>query len=288
MKYTRVKRKFNFKKYGYEILLTIVGCFIMACGTSLFLLPNKLSTGGFSGIATIAYFILNLPMGITILVLNIPLFIIGYLRLGKIFFSKTIIGTLLLSVFIDLLEKVPPLTHNQFLASVYGGIVVGIGSAINLKAMASTGGSDLLAYIIRSFKPYYQTSTLIIGIDTVIVALNVFFLRNIEIGLYSAIAIFLMGKMIDLVFEGVNFTKIILIISDKYEQIAKKVEKTIERGSTAIYAKGMYKKEDKMMLLCVASRNEVSKIKQLATNIDENAFIIITNARETWGEGFRK
>ncbi len=288
MKYTRVKRKFNFKKYGYEILLTIVGCFIMACGTSLFLLPNKLSTGGFSGIATIAYFILNLPMGITILVLNIPLFIIGYLRLGKIFFSKTIIGTLLLSVFIDLLEKAPPLTHNQFLASVYGGIVVGIGSAINLKAMASTGGSDLLAYIIRSFKPYYQTSTLIIGIDTVIVALNVFFLRNIEIGLYSAIAIFLMGKMIDLVFEGVNFTKIILIISDKYEQIAKKVEKTIERGSTAIYAKGMYKKEDKMMLLCVASRNEVSKIKQLATNIDENAFIIITNARETWGEGFRK
>ena len=288
MKYTRVKRKFNLKKYGYEILLTIVGCFIMACGTSLFLLPNKLSTGGFSGIATIAYFILNLPMGITILVLNIPLFIIGYLRLGKIFFSKTIIGTLLLSVFIDLLEKAPPLTHNQFLASVYGGIVVGIGSAINLKAMASTGGSDLLAYIIRSFKPYYQTSTLIIGIDTVIVALNVFFLRNIEIGLYSAIAIFLMGKMIDLVFEGVNFTKIILIISDKYEQIAKKVEKTIERGSTAIYAKGMYKKEDKMMLLCVASRNEVSKIKQLATNIDENAFIIITNARETWGEGFRK
>jgi len=288
MKYTRVKRKFNFKKYGYEILLTIVGCFIMACGTSLFLLPNKLSTGGFSGIATIAYFILNLPIGITILVLNIPLFIIGYLRLGKIFFSKTIIGTLLLSVFIDLLEKAPPLTHNQFLASVYGGIVVGIGSAINLKAMASTGGSDLLAYIIRSFKPYYQTSTLIIGIDTVIVALNVFFLRNIEIGLYSAIAIFLMGKMIDLVFEGVNFTKIILIISDKYEQIAKKVEKTIERGSTAIYAKGMYKKEDKMMLLCVASRNEVSKIKQLATNIDENAFIIITNARETWGEGFRK
>ena len=288
MKYTRVKRKFNLKKYGYEILLTIVGCFIMACGTSLFLLPNKLSTGGFSGIATIAYFILNLPMGITILVLNIPLFIIGYLRLGKIFFSKTIIGTLLLSVFIDLLEKAPPLTHNQFLASVYGGIVVGIGSAINLKAMASTGGSDLLAYIIRSFKPYYQTSTLIIGIDTIIVALNVFFLRNIEIGLYSAIAIFLMGKMIDLVFEGVNFTKIILIISDKYEQIAKKVEKTIERGSTAIYAKGMYKKEDKMMLLCVASRNEVSKIKQLATNIDENAFIIITNARETWGEGFRK
>ena len=288
MKYTRVKRKFNFKKYGYEVLLTIVGCFIMACGTSLFLLPNKLSTGGFSGIATIIYYVLKIPMGVTIFILNIPLFALGYIRLGKRFLSKTIIGTALLSLFIDLLDKAPSLTHNQILASVYGGIIVGIGSAINLKAIASTGGSDLLAYIIRSYKPNYQTSTLIIIIDTIIVGLNVIFLKNIEIGLFSAIAIYLMGKMIDIVFEGVNFTKIILIISDKYEQIAKNVDKTIERGSTAIYAKGMYKKENKMMLLCVASRNEVSKIKQLATNIDKDAFIIITNARETWGEGFKR
>ncbi len=288
MKYTRVKRKFNFKKYGYEVLLTIVGCFIMACGTSLFLLPNKLSTGGFSGIATIIYYVLKIPMGVTIFILNIPLFALGYIRLGKRFLSKTIIGTALLSLFIDLLDKAPSLTHNQILASVYGGIIVGIGSAINLKAIASTGGSDLLAYIIRSYKPNYQTSTLIIIIDTIIVGLNVIFLKNIEIGLFSAIAIYLMGKMIDIVFEGVNFTKIILIISDKYEQIAKNVNKTIERGSTAIYAKGMYKKENKMMLLCVASRNEVSKIKQLATNIDKDAFIIITNARETWGEGFKR
>lgn len=288
MKYTRIKKNLNLKKYGYEILLTIVGCFIMACGTSLFLLPNKLSTGGFSGIATIAYYVIKIPMGITIFILNVPLFVMGYLRLGKRFLSKTIIGTALLSIFIDLLEKAPPLTHNQTLASVYGGIVVGIGSAINLKAIASTGGSDLFAYIIRSYKPYFKTSTLIIVVDTVIVTLNVLFLKNIEIGLYSAIAIYLMGKMIDLVFEGVNFTKIILIISEKYEQIARKIENTIDRSSTGIYAKGMYTNEDKMMLLCVASRNEISKIKQIATDIDKNSFIIITNARETWGEGFKK
>lgn len=288
MRYTKIKKNFNIKKYSYEILLTIVGCFIMACGTSLFLLPNKLSTGGFSGIATIAYYTLKLPMGIMIFILNVPLFVMGFLRLGKRFLSKTIIGTLLLSIFIDLLEKAPPLTHNQILASVYGGIVVGIGSAINLKAMSSTGGSDLLAYIIRSYKPYFRTSTLIIVVDTIIVALNVFVLKNIEIGLFSTIAIYLMGKMIDLVFEGVNFTKIIFIISDKYERISREIQKNIKRGSTALYAKGMYTNEKKMMLLCVASRNEISKIKQIATKIDEDAFIIITNAREAWGEGFKK
>ena len=287
MRYTRAKKILGLKKYTYEIILLVLGCFIMACGTSLFLLPNQLSTGGFSGVATIGYYLLKIPMGTTIFILNIPLFIFGYIRLGKNFLSKSIIGTALLSIFIDLLEQFPQVTGDKFLASIYGGIIVGIGSSLNLKAMASTGGSDLLAYIIKSYKPYYQTSNLIIIIDTVIIVLNMIFLRNIEIGLYSAIAIYLMGKMIDIVFEGINFTKIIFIVSSKYEKIAREIQDRIERGSTAIYSKGMYTNEEKMMLMCVASRNQISRIKQIAVNIDKNAFIIISNARETWGKGFK-
>ena len=288
MRYIKAKKVYRAKKYTYDIFLLTLGCFIMACGTALFLLPNQLSTGGFSGIATIGYYLLKIPMGTTIFILNLPLFILGNARLGKSFLSKTILGAALLSIFIDLLEKAPIVTGDRFLASIYGGIVVGIGSAINLKAAGSTGGSDLVAYIIRSYKQHFQTSTLIVVVDIIIVGLNVIVFKNIEIGLYSAISIFLMGKMIDIVFEGINFSKIIFIVSSKYEKIAKEIANKIERGSTAIYAKGMHTSEEKMMLMCVASRSQVARIKQIAVNIDKDAFIIISNARETWGKGFKR
>lgn len=288
MNYVQVKRKLKLKKYTYEAFLLIVGCFIMACGTSFFLLPNQLSSGGFAGLATITYYLLKIPLGTTMFALNIPLLILAYFRIGKKFLLKSLLGTSLLAFFIDILDQFPALTEDQFLGCVYGGIAMGIGTAIILKSSSSTGGTDLLSYIIRSYKPHYRTSSLIVGVDIIIVTLNVIFFRNIEIGLYSAITIYLMGKMIDIIFEGVNFTKMMFIVSDKYEKIAAEVGKKIDRGSTGIYAKGMYTNQDKMMLLCVGSRNEIAKIKQIAVSIDKKAFIIISNARETWGKGFRK
>lgn len=288
MSYTKVKKILNIKSNVYEIIMLIIGCFIMACGTSLFLLPNQLSTGGFSGIATISYYLFKTPVGTTMFLLNVPLFILSYFRKGGKFLVKAIIGTALLGIFIDILENFKPLTQDKFLASIYGGIIVGIGTSLVLKAVASTGGTDLLIYIIRSFKAHYQTSSLIVIIDFVIVLLNVIVFKNIEIGLYSAIAIYLNGKMIDIVFEGVNFTKMMFIISNKYEQISKEIGQSLTRGSTGIYAKGMYTNEDRMMLLCVGSRSDISKIKQIALKIDNKAFMIISNARETWGKGFKK
>lgn len=260
----------------------------MACATSFFLLPNQLSSGGFTGLATISYYLLKIPVGTTIFILNIPLFILSYFRIGKKFLIKSIIATSLFSLFINILEGFPNLTQDRFLASIYGGIIMGIGSSLTLKSSSSTGGSDLLTYIIRSYKPHYSTSSVVVIIDIIIIALNVIFFRDIEIGLYSAITIYLMGKMIDIIFEGVNFTKMMFIVSDKYEEIAKKIGDKLERGSTAIYAKGMYTNKEKMMLLCVGSRNEIARIKQMVVNIDKKAFIIISNARETVGKGFKK
>lgn len=288
MNYIKTKRNLHIKKYIYEVFLLIIGCFIMASGTSFFLLPNQLSSGGFAGLSTIAYYLLNIPLGTTMFALNIPLFILGYIRIGKKFLIKTLLGTTILAIFIDILDKLPPLTQDRLLGCIYGGIAMGIGTAIVLKSNSSTGGTDLLSYIIRSYKKNYRTSSLIVGVDTLIIALNVIFFKNIEIGLYSAIAIYLMGKMIDIIFEGVNFTKIMFIISDKYEKIAKEIGDKVDRGSTGIYAKGMYTNEEKMMLLCVGSRNEIARIKQIAVSIDKKAFIIISNARETWGKGFKK
>ncbi|MBO5478275.1 MAG: YitT family protein [Clostridia bacterium] len=165
---------------------------------------------------------------------------------------------------------------------------MGLGTSIILKANASTGGTDMLAYVIKEYKPDYRTGNLIVMIDTVIIILNAIFFRKIEIGLYSAITIYLMGKVIDIVFEGINFTKLIYIISDKYLDISEEIIKEIERGITGIYAKGMYTNEEKMMLLCVASRNQAMRIKQISKKIDPRSFVIISNAREAFGLGFKR
>ena len=275
------------RKYIKETIEIVIGCILMAAGTSLFLLPNQLSSGGFAGISTIVYYLFGLPLGTTMLILNIPLIILTIIRVGKETAIKGIIGTIVLSVFIDILEKFGALTEDRLLACIYGGILIGLGTAIVLKANASTGGTDLLTYIIRSYKPHYRASNLIVIIDIAIVVLNVIFFREIEIGLYSAIAIYLSGKMIDVVFEGIYFTKTMFIVSSKYKEIAQEIGQKLDRGSTAVYAKGMYTKEKKMMLWCVASRGEVAKIKQIAQEIDPRSFIVISSAREVWGKGFK-
>ena len=198
------------------------------------------------------------------------------------------IGTIILSVFIDIFDTLEPLTNDRVLACIYGGVCIGIGTAIILKANASTGGTDMLSYIIRSYHSHFRTGNLIVIVDIIIVLLNVIVFRQIEIGLYSAIAIYIMGKMIDIIFEGVYFTKNIFIVSNQYKEIAKEIDEKLARGSTGIYAKGMYTRQKRMMLWCVASRNEVARIKQIATQIDPGAFIVISNAREAWGKGFKE
>ena len=288
MDVTKTKRILKIKKYSYEVLLLITGCFIMACGTSFFLLPNRLSSGGFAGIATITYYLWKIPLGTAMFVMNVPLLILSFFRVGKPFLIKSLLGTVLLTVFIDILDQFSPFTGDPILACIYGGICMGIGTAIVLKASASTGGTDLLSYIVKSYRPHFHASSIIVAVDMAIIALNVIFFKDIEVGLYSAIAIYLMGKMIDIVFEGIYFTKMMFIISNQYQKIAEKIGKEVDRGSTGIYAKGMYTNEEKMMLLCVGSRNEIAKMKQIALEIDNKAFIITANAREAWGKGFKR
>ena len=258
----------------------------MATATSLFLLPNQLSSGGFAGIATIAYYFLNIPMGTTILALNIPLFIFAGYKLGKDFFIKSIIGTTSFSIFIDILDKLEPFTHDRFLACIYGGIIIGIGTASILKANASTGRSDLVSMLTKKYKPDIRTSNVIIIVDAIIVGLNMIFFKEIEIGLYSAIAIYLMGKMIDIIFEGIYFTKLLIIISDKNEQIAEEIGEQVGKGTTGLYGKGMYTDESKLVLICAASRGDVAKVKNVSKKVDSKCFIIIANAREVLGLGF--
>lgn len=211
-----------------------------------------------------------------------------YINCGKIFFVKTLVGTVSLSFFIDILDKLEPLTEDRILACVYGGIVTGLGTAILLKVASSTGGSDLLGNIIKGFNNSVRVGNMIILIDIIIVSLNMVFFKEIEVGLYSAIAIYIMGKIIDIIFEGVYFTKLLIIISDKSEEIAKAIGKNIKRGTTGLYGKGMYTNDEKLVLMCAASRGDVSKVKETAKKIDPKSFIVITNSREVVGLGFKR
>ncbi len=275
------------KKISIEVIKTIIGATIMAVATSLFLLPNKLSSGGFAGIATIIYYFLRIPMGLTILAFNIPLFLFAGYKLGKRFLFKSIVGTITYSIAIDILDKLTPLTQDSFLGCIYGGIIVGLGTAIILKADSSTGGSDLVSVLVKKYNPNIRTSNVIIIVDTIIVGLNVLFFKEIEIGLYSAIAIYLMGKMIDIIFEGIYFTKLLIIISNKSQEISEQILEKVGKGTTGLYGKGMYTNENKTILMCAASRGDITKVKETAKNIDPQSFIIIANAREVVGKGFK-
>ena len=276
------------KEFSLDLLKMTIGTLIMAIGIEQFLLPNQLSTGGFSGIGTVVYYITEIPVGTTMLVLNIPLFIIAYFKVGKKFFINAVIGTFLLSYFLNVFQKINSVTDDRILACLYGSTIVGIGTAIVLKANGSTGGTELLANVIRKYNPEMKTGTLMIIFDTLIVIANTIFFKEIEIALYSALAIYIMGKILDIFFEGIDFAKMLLIISPKWEQISDAINKELKRGSTALYGKGMYKKQEKNILLCVMSRAEIREARKIIEDIDSSAFIIITNAREVFGEGFKE
>ncbi len=270
-----------------EYSLFIFGSIIAAMGTSLFLLPNQLSSGGFSGIATILYYLFNIQMGTTIILLNIPVFILAFIREGKQFVAKTIVATFVFSEAINFFEKFEPVTNDKILASVYGGIIIGIGLALVFKGKSSTGGTDLIANIIVTYNNEVSIGNVLQILDIIVVVLNIVFLGQIEIGLYSAIAIFLINKMLDLIFEGINFSKMIYIVSNEYEAIADVINQEIKRGATGLYGKGMYTNEEKMIVMCVAKRKHIIKIKEISKQIDPNAFVIITDAREVYGLGFK-
>lgn len=275
------------KKFLKEILLTVLGTCACGLGVGSFLLPNRLSSGGFSGLATVAYYFLGWNVGLTVIIINIPLFIFAFIHIGRRFFVKTIFGATFLSVFIDIFSKYPLIVGDRFLACIYGGILIGIGTGIVFRANTSTGGSDLIVQIARSYKVKIASGKLLNIIDIGVVFINVLFFRELEIGLYSAIAIFLDGVMIDIIFEGITFSKMVFIISDKSEEILNCLHNDINCGVTEFYGKGSYKGTDKVILMSVVNRRDIPVIKEKIHEIDNDAFLIVENAREVYGLGFK-
>jgi len=265
----------------------IAGSTLVALSINMFFLRLKIAPGGVSGLSTVLHYMTNIPVGTIVLLLNIPLFVIGIIEFGKKFVGKTLFATFFMSVVLDYTVFLPQITEDMFLASVFGGGIMGLGLALVFKAGATTGGTDIAAKVVNKHIPMFQISEQLFCIDALVVITAMIAFRDFDIGLYSIITIWVSAKVIDIVFEGVGFSKAIFIISNEGDKIGSQIMYKLERGVTALQGEGMYTNTDKKVLLVVADRSQIPKIKKIAKSYDENAFIIITDVREAMGKGFK-
>jgi len=273
------------KKNIIEYLGITLGSFLIALALTVFLVPNRIAAGGVSGLATVIYYITSFPIGITMLIINIPLFLAGVKIMGKSFGVRTIYGIASLSIFTDLLQPhMTSLTDDLLLASIYGGVIGGIGLGLVFRFRGTTGGTDLIASLINYYTGISVGEGLLIADGVVVTLAGIFF--NLEVALYAAVTIFITSQTIDVIQEGLNFKKGLLIISDKAEEINQMVVDDLNRSTTEFAAKGGYTGEKKRVLLCIISRSEVSEVKRAVADIDKDAFVIISNVHEVLGEGF--
>lgn len=279
------------KEKWHKIVLSLVGLgagvFLLAIGLTFFLEPNTIAPGGVTGFAIVFKKITGIPIYITNLAINIPLFIIGVIILGKNFGWKTLYATALLSLFLKVIPT-QAVTPDLLLSSIFGGLVSGIGLGIVFKFGGTTGGTDLAGSILNKLFPSLSLSTFMMAIDVVVVAFAGIVDKKVETSLYSVISLFITVKVIDLILEGIGYLKGFIIITDKPEEISEKIMKDLDRGVTLFKGKGMYTKEEKDVLLCVVNRFQFAKTKDIVYDIDKDAFIMVTEMSEVLGEGFEE
>ncbi len=273
----------DWKSYG----MIILGSIITAISINMLLVPNKIAPGGVSGIATVVYYLFEFPVGTTMLVLNIPLFIFGVRYLGGTFGIKTLFSTIILSVIIDLTTFLPVITKDPLLASLYGGAIMGVGLGLVFRAGATTGGTDLAAKIWHRFMPYFTLGQLILVLDFAVIIFAAVIFKDYDLALYAVVTLVVASKIIDGILEGVDFSKGVFIVSTKSEQISEKIMKDLDRGVTGLNGWGMYTGQEKTVLLCVLVRREIPRVKSIVKEIDKDAFVILTDVREVLGEGFK-
>jgi len=286
---SKIKSNRNFlKTITINSLGILLGSLIYALGVNIFIQPNHIAPGGFIGIAIILnHFSPIFRIGITIIVMNVPLFLIGGKRLGKQFLLSSIVGTFLSSILIDItLPFVPEIKTDPILAAIYGGFLMGAGIGLIFRFYGSTGGTDLLAQIVYDFTglPFGQSLMLI---DVIIIILSGIVFKSVNIPLYSIIAEFVSNYAIDIAQEGFTFYKTLTVITEKPLEIKKAIFSELERGITEINAKGAYTGTDKTVLLVAIPHTEVSKAKKIILSIDPSSFVIVGTATEIIGQGFK-
>lgn len=270
------------KKY----LVLIIGSLIYSAGLEIFLVPNNIIDGGVVGISIMASYLTGIPFGAYMVVLNLPFLYLGYKQIGKTFAISTIISIIALSIFSEFLEPIPGITEDYFLAAIFGGIIAGAGVGLVIRQGGSLDGTEITAIILDR-----KTS---FSVGEVVMFFNLFilgaagFVFGWDKAMYSLVAYFIISKMIDIVLKGLDESYAVMIVSDEYEEIADALMHRLGRGVTYLHGQGAYTGDDKQVLYCVVTRLEVVKLKEIALEKDESAFVTINPVHDIVGGRFKK
>lgn len=284
-------RIMNSRPWYVDYLFIFMGTGIMALAIQCIFEPIGLVTGGFSGIAIIIRKMTagivegGVPLWLTNLALNVPVFIAALIIKGRKFLGRTVIGTVLLSFWLYVIPQVDLTQGDYMLSAVFGGVITGIGIGFVLLAKATTGGTDMVSALIQKYVRHYSVVQILQVIDGMVVLAGLY-VFGLKPALYAIVAIFITSKVSDALMEGMKYSKAAFIITDYYKEIADAIMTQLDRGLTGLDATGMYSGDKKTVLYCVVSKKEILELKDIVAKIDPKAFVIVTDAREVFGEGF--
>lgn len=276
------------KRCIYSYFLIFSGTLLLALGINLFLLPQKLSTGGVSGIGTVLKYMFNVPLSLTNVIFNFFLFLLGFKMLGKNSVIRTVVGIVFLTVNLEITSYLPEIHGDRLSALIAGSVFTGLGIGLIIRQGASSGGSDFLALMLNKRFSHIGIAKIIFIIDCFVVIISGIIFRSFEVTVYSLLALYLSSKISDYILTLGENAKSVYIFSEENDKIAKEILIDLQRGVTAIKAKGMYKNSEKEILFCAVTPKELPRIVSLVKEKDENAFLIINDVHKILGEGFKK
>jgi Uncharacterized conserved protein len=283
MHWRKIYSKIPWSEIG-QLIGIILGASIVGASINSLILPNHIADGGITGVAIILHYLIGCPAGITIFLLNLPLFIIGLRIVGRRFLIYSIIGVAVLSFTLDATSDITVLTHDTLLASIFGGVLTGIGMGLVFRSQGSLGGTDILA-IFFNRTTQLSVGQILLGIDAMIFLVTALLLTP-ETAMYAMIYMFIATRVIDLVQEGINHSKSVMIVTGKPQQIAQVIMAKLNRGVTFISGTGAFSGQPKNIVYCVISRAELSQIKDIVRENDPQSFMAISEVPEVVGEGF--
>lgn len=278
------------KKYDKEIrkYATIVcGVVLVALAISVFYTPNKIVSGGVSGISTILFHTLNIQPGVSFAVINVVLLVLALKFLGFSFVKDTILGSMLLSLFVQIFTCIPPVTTDVFLAAVFGSVLYGVGIGLTLIEGASTGGTDILSRLVQCAFPHVKIGSLLLAVDAAVIMISFCVFRTFDLALYGIIALFLASFAINFLISKLNVSKLAFVVTEKGTEISRYLVSHSPRGVTMIDSVGAYTMDDKKVLMCALKENELPKFQESVLNMDDQAFIIFSESQQIVGNGFR-
>lgn len=267
----------------------LLGCVIFSIGFNLFLKPNGLNAGGISGLSMVFVHLTKLgTVGLVTMIINFPLFIFGGLRIGKNFFVLSLVGMVFSSIFIDLFNFLPKPETEPLVGALYGGVLCGFGLGVVFSTRGSTGGSDIIVRLLKMKWQNVPIGVITICFDMVVAALTGLVFRDIGRALYSGVAIYVSGWVVDAVVYRFDYSRVALIISKEHDAIAAAIAQKLERGATYLHGEGYYSGNETKVVLTAVKKQQLAELKQLVVEIDLDAFIIVQEAHQVLGDGFAR